>query len=351
MQCEEQKLLQEIKKAKEELQELDINIESMDIQVKEPPQLGNSKTVCGNCHHRGHRNQSSNACQYDKCADFTYCGIREKHTEYFSKLNLLKSERKKKKDSINELEGQVKSMQQFSSSSEHQFIKNLTPRLYKVDENYKKNKPKLMRDVRLIRDYLGGKIPPETTNDEEQLKILIKKCKKSLSIQDQEESDSGQSVSHSSTSSDSSLEDRKRKKNKKKTKRNKRKSYRRKCSPPDSPIGVARIESDSKNHPYTNYYTPFPGYVMGGNLNNPGVNNNPYQFPNHPVQFPPTAIYQHYMPSTFTQSIPVATQTTVHQVSLGQGSPNSKNTIESPNSQFGNLDTLATAADLIKEAK
>lgn len=100
-----------------------------------------------------------------------------------------------------------------------------------------------------------------------------------------------------------------------------------------------------------NYYSPFPGYGMG--TNNPVVNslnNNPYQFPNQPFQMP-TAIYQHYTPP-FQHSIPPVASlntTNIHQVSLGQGSPNSKNKLECPNSQFGYLDTLATAADMVED--
>ena len=73
-------------------------------------------------------------------------------------------------------------MEQFSTNREHQFAKNLAPRMYNVDESYKKNKPKLMRDVRLLRESLDGKIPPVTTNDAEQLRILIARCKRSKQL-------------------------------------------------------------------------------------------------------------------------------------------------------------------------
>ena len=46
-----------------------------------------------------------------------------------------------------------------------------------VDSTYRTNKPKLMQDVRLLRQFLDGKIPQMTTNDPEQLRILIKKCR------------------------------------------------------------------------------------------------------------------------------------------------------------------------------
>ena len=56
----------------------------------------------------------------------------------------------------------------------------MTPRLFAVDPSYKTNKAKLMRDVRLLRSALDGKIPPAQTNDPEQLRILLAKCRKSV---------------------------------------------------------------------------------------------------------------------------------------------------------------------------
>ncbi|XP_028412560.1 mediator of RNA polymerase II transcription subunit 19-B-like [Dendronephthya gigantea] len=73
-------------------------------------------------------------------------------------------------------------MEDFTSNSEYHFIKNLTPRLYKLDQSYKLNKPKLMRDIRMLRKCLDGKIPPVSVNDPEQLRILISKCKKSFDL-------------------------------------------------------------------------------------------------------------------------------------------------------------------------
>ena len=72
-------------------------------------------------------------------------------------------------------------MQTFSSGSEYQFVKNLTPRMFAADASYKTNKAKLMRDVRLRRTVCDGKIPVSTANDAEQLKILIGKLKQKAS--------------------------------------------------------------------------------------------------------------------------------------------------------------------------
>jgi hypothetical protein len=79
-------------------------------------------------------------------------------------------------------------MQEFSSSSEFQFVRNLTPRMYNVDPTYKTNKCKLMRDVRLLRESLDGKIPPVTSNDAEQLSLLITKLRKTKNIADDDNS-------------------------------------------------------------------------------------------------------------------------------------------------------------------
>ena len=56
------------------------------------------------CHHRGHHNQISKPSQLKKCYDFTYCALKDKHPEYFSKLN----------QDIQELENHAKAMEDFS---------------------------------------------------------------------------------------------------------------------------------------------------------------------------------------------------------------------------------------------
>lgn len=150
------------------------------IQVQEAPAIGSAKIICSYCHHRGHRNQLTKPCQLKKCVDYTFCGIKDKHPEYFNKLNTLKVDLKRKQKEIQELENQAKAMEDFSSNNKFHFIKNLTPRLYAVDPSYKTNKPKLMRDVRMLQNFLDGKIPPECSDDPEQLRILLTKCKKNL---------------------------------------------------------------------------------------------------------------------------------------------------------------------------
>jgi hypothetical protein len=179
---QKEKLKKQLAKERQECLELEMNVESMSIEINQPPAIGKSRLVCGHCHHRGHRNSGSKPCEHKTCTDFTYCGIKEKHPEYFSKLSSLKMELKKKKTSLHEIEAQITSMEDFTTGSEFAFVKNLTPRMFAADPSYKVNKAKLMRDVRLLRTFLDGKIPAVTVNDKEQLRILISKCKKETGI-------------------------------------------------------------------------------------------------------------------------------------------------------------------------
>ena len=152
----------------------------MNINVPALPAIGNGKVTCGNCHHRGHRNQVNQPCELQKCTSYTYCGIRDKHPEYFAEMNRLKTTIKKKRDDMKSLQEQLTGIKNFVSQSEHHFLKALTPRMMKVDPSYKINKQKLLRDIRILRKFYNGKIPQETTNDAEQLRISLCKCKQKL---------------------------------------------------------------------------------------------------------------------------------------------------------------------------
>ena len=180
MQEQESKIKEQLEREKQERREIEMSIESMAIQVQELPSIGKGRVICSYCHHRGHRNQTSNPCKLKKCTEYTFCGLKDKHPEYFNRLNSMTQDLRKKNKDVEELENQLKTMMDFSSNNEYHFIKNLTPRLYAVDSTYKTNKPKLMRDLRIIRQFLDGRIPQVTANDPEQLKILIKKCKDNI---------------------------------------------------------------------------------------------------------------------------------------------------------------------------
>ena len=110
------------------------------------------------------------------CPGFTYCGIKEKRQEYIAETNQVKISIKKTKDKIQNLENQLNSIKDFETQSEHQFIKNLKPRLIAMNKSYEQNKVLLMRHLRLLRTELKGKIPPVTCHDAEHLQILLKKC-------------------------------------------------------------------------------------------------------------------------------------------------------------------------------
>ena len=114
-----------------------------------------------------------------KCMEYTYCGLKDKPAEYFSKLNSVKVELKKKKSAQQEIEAQIKSLDDFTTGSEYSFVKNLTPRMFAADRSYK---AKLMHNVRLLQTFLDGNIQAVTANDNEQLRILISKYKKNVGI-------------------------------------------------------------------------------------------------------------------------------------------------------------------------
>jgi hypothetical protein len=43
------------------------------------------KTVCDNCHHKGHRshgNKGNQSCPFESCAGYQFCGLLSKHREY-----------------------------------------------------------------------------------------------------------------------------------------------------------------------------------------------------------------------------------------------------------------------------
>lgn len=156
-------------------------------------------------------------------------------------------ELKKKKSTLNEIESQIKAVENFSTGSEFLFVKNLTPRLFAADPTYKTNKAKLMRDVRLLRTFLDGKIPVVTSNDAEQLKILISKSKNSVGISDPaspvktedshaiqcDKSRQASDTSSSSSSQDYNYRSKKRKKHRKHKKAKKRSQERSDSSSED----------------------------------------------------------------------------------------------------------------------
>ena len=166
----------QIRENQQELQEMEVHLESMKINVAELPTIGKQKVTCSNCHHRGHRNSQLQPCALEN----TYCGLKDKHPEYFTEMNKVKSAVNKRKDVLKQLNSELEGINNFQSQSEYNFIKSLTPRMMKVNIEYKSNRPKLLRDIRILRKYFSCKIPEETTNDAEQLRIALGKAKSTL---------------------------------------------------------------------------------------------------------------------------------------------------------------------------
>ena len=367
LQIQEDKLKKQLVKERQECLELEMNIESMLVEVKEPPSLGSSRLVCGHCHHRGHRNSTNKPCELKKCTEYTYCGIKEKHQEYFSKLNSLKVELKKKKTAMNELESQIKSMETFSSGSEYQFVKNLTPRMFAVDASYKTNKAKLMRDVRLLRTFCDGKVPVSTANDAEQLKILIGKSKKQVGISDTNmielntenespiktklelKSDiekSGTSTSENEASCRDSSKNRKSKKRKKHMKQKKAKKRSREnrsstSSSEDQTRQVNLFQDRNTNYAGVGAFPHFRHH--GGGFQLPGYNPIIYQ----PSPYPPyaTASGVHAMNSSSSSNAASGMQTMPLPSNVNVWNYTQSSQFPQVQGEFWqNLDTLAAAA-------
>ena len=99
-------------------------------------------------------------CELEKCSSYTYCGPKDKHPEYFTEMNRVKSAVKKKKDvSRQHNKSELEGINSFQSQSEYNFIKSLTPTTTKVNLKYKSNRPKLLQDIRILRKHFGCKIP------------------------------------------------------------------------------------------------------------------------------------------------------------------------------------------------
>ena len=49
-----------------------------------------------------------------------------------------------------------------------------------MDKTYELNRIKLIKDTRMLRKFCDGKIPEVTSDDAEQLKVLLAKCRKTM---------------------------------------------------------------------------------------------------------------------------------------------------------------------------
>lgn len=102
-----------------------IQIGLMSVSIPEPLPIGNSRQICSHCHHRGHRNNNSNLVSC-KNAMIIHITERKKKKSYLPKPNkLLKLWYKEERGLVDKLEQQVKSMQDFTTHNEHNFIEKL----------------------------------------------------------------------------------------------------------------------------------------------------------------------------------------------------------------------------------
>ena len=141
---EQKRLHCQFRKENKELRELEMRIDSMNIQVHEPLPVGEGKSVCGHCHHLRHRKPSTETLFFEKNVRNIYTVV-SRSTLNFSVSWILSNYSEKREKTVGHLESHLQSMEQFSTNSKHQFAKNLAPTMYYVDKSYKNNKPKFMR--------------------------------------------------------------------------------------------------------------------------------------------------------------------------------------------------------------
>ena len=152
---------------------LQTHIRDLEIPVEEPMRIGTYRTVCGNCHIRGHRadgNRNNDACNAPECVSYFMCGQKNKHPEHFDEL---KKNKKDLKDLTKEIENaqlEKKNLIAFQSKSISAFATAITPRLTRAfSEKYSlktaKGKLALQKDISIIRAACKNKIPENTGDD------------------------------------------------------------------------------------------------------------------------------------------------------------------------------------------
>lgn len=156
-----------------ELASLRKSLEQLETPVKEPIQLGKGVTICGNCHHRGHRNDSRHACEYVKCIGFHYCGYQKLHPEHTQKINDLKRQIKRLEEETSKGNETLQTIANFESKSETYFFSEMLPRLKAVDTLRYQNKTILFKDLRILKSAFNSKVPEVKPNDKTFLKSTL----------------------------------------------------------------------------------------------------------------------------------------------------------------------------------
>ena len=133
--------------------------------VTEPVQLGRGSTICGNCHHKGHRNDARHACEYVKCVGFHYCGYKKFHPEHTQLLSDIKKQIKRVEQELKKGNETLKTITDFESKSETYFFAEMTPRLKSIDTTRYQNKLTLFKDLRILKAAFNSKVPEVKPND------------------------------------------------------------------------------------------------------------------------------------------------------------------------------------------
>ena len=145
--------------------------------------MGNYRSVCGNCHIRGHRadgNRNKNACKSTPCTSYFTCGQKQKHPEHFEEIRKVRKEIKDVSREIDDASLEKRNITAFQSKSISAFASAITPRLTRVfGDKYSlktaQGKLQLQKDISILRAACNNKIPENTGNDQELFTLLLEK--------------------------------------------------------------------------------------------------------------------------------------------------------------------------------
>ena len=168
---------------------LQTHIRELEMPVQEPMRIGTYRSICGNCHIRGHRadgNRNNDSCNAPECVSFFMCGQKNKHPEHFDEIKRKKKELKDLTKEIENVQLEKKNLIAFQSKSISAFATAITPRLTRAfGEKYSlktaKGKLELQKDISIIRSACKNKIPENTGNDKALFTSLLEEQKNVMS--------------------------------------------------------------------------------------------------------------------------------------------------------------------------
>ena len=159
----------------DKLRSLQEELRLLEQPVQELEPLGRGATACGNCHHKGHRNDARHACEYVSCVGFDYCSQTKLHAEHTQKLNEIKRKVNQLKKDIDKGKESIKVISEFESKSEAYFFQEMTPRLKVLNWNRYKNRANLFRDLRILRSAFNCNVPTKGADDRNFLKSILER--------------------------------------------------------------------------------------------------------------------------------------------------------------------------------